>query len=216
MPTAHIYTFSRLVHAYPGNWEQLLASMEAGKQFAFSYYLPMREAVVLFCAKRGKDRDVIFQEMIARARNIGGVRGQKMARDNAHAFISFETVFYPKISRFRRNLLREQRTGCEFAGLTLEGGPHFEAADHQGRKRHVFLHAANWSRDDLAAYLELLGIIIEGYYGGDSSTLWVFDLRNGKEIKWQSSSRVRNRCSGAAKLYARLISAIENPEQIEP
>lgn len=214
MPTAHIYTFSRLVHAYPGNWEKLLASMEAEKRIAFSYYLPMREAVVLFCAKRGKDRDAIFRQMVARARQLGGVRGPKVARDNAEAFASFEAAFYPKISKFRRDLLREKRTGCEFEGLTLEGGPHFEALDQKGRKRHVYLHASNWSRDDLAAYLELLGIVIEDSYGGDSSSLWVFDLKNGKEIKWQSSSRVRNRCTGAAKLYTRLVKAMENPEGV--
>jgi hypothetical protein len=214
MPTAHIYTFSRLVHAYPGNWEKLLASMESEKQIAYGYYLPMREAVVLFCARRGKDRDLIFRQMVSRARNMGGMRGPKMAEDNAEAFIGFETAFYPKIAKFRRDLLREQRTGCEFEGLTLEGGPHFEAVDQRGKKRHVFLHASKWSHDDLAAYLELLGIVIEHEYGGDSSSLWVFDLKSGKEIKWRSSSRVRNRCVGAARLYARLIRAMENPEDI--
>jgi hypothetical protein len=214
MPTAHIYTFSRLVHAYPGKWEKLLASMESEKQIAYGYYLPMREAVVLYCARRGKDRGVIFQNMVARARSMGGVRGPKMAKDNADAFINFEAAFYPKISKFRRDLLREQRTGCDFEGLTLEGGPHFEAVDHEGRKRYVFLHAAKWSRDDLAAYLELLGIIVENSFGGDSSSLWVLNLKTGKEIKWRSSPRVRSRCEGAAKLYTRLVKAMENPDDI--
>jgi len=59
-----------------------------------------------------------------------------------------------------------------------------------------------------------LGIVIEDAYGGDSSSLWVFNLRTGKEIKWRSSSRVRNRCEGAAKLYARLVKAMENPDDI--
>jgi hypothetical protein len=211
MPTTHIYTFSRLVHAYPGSWEKLLASMESEKQIAYSYYLPMREAIVLFCEKRGKDRDAIFQHMVDRARKMGGARGPRMAKDNAEAFINFEGAFYPKISRFRRSLLREQRTGCEFEGLILEGGPHFEAVDQRGRKRQVFLHAAKWSRNDLAAYLELLGIVIEDSYGGDNTSLWVSDLKNGREIKWRSSSRVRNRCSGAAKLYMRLVKGHGKP-----
>jgi hypothetical protein len=214
MPTAHIYTFSRLVHAYPGNWEKLLVSMESEKQIAYGYYLPMREAIVLFCAKRGKDRDVIYEDMVSRARRMGGVRGPKVARDNANAFINFEAAFYPKIAKFRRDLLREQNTGCAFEGLTLDGGPHFEAVDQKGRKRHVFLYAANWSHDNLAAYLELLGIIVEESYGGDSSSLWVFNLKNGREIKWRSSSRVRNRCQGAARLYTRLVKAMQNPDEI--
>lgn len=211
MPTAHIYTFSRLVHALPGNWENLLASMEADKIHAFSYYLPMREAVVMLCAKQGKGREQIYRDMVSRARTMGGVRGQRMASANAAAFNTFEDVFYPKISKFRRNLLRDKRPEFEFEGLTLEGGPHFEVVDKHGKKRHVFLHAAKWSSDDLAAYLELLGIVIEGCYGGDSSSMWVLDLRNGKEIKWKPKARVRNRCKGAAKLYARLVRAMESP-----
>lgn len=212
MPTAHIYPFSRLVHASPRSWEQLLASLEEGKSFAFSYYLPMREAVVEFCAARGRGRDAIVQKMLARARAVGGARGQRVAKDNADAFNNFEAVFYPKIARYRRHFLRQKQAGCEFEGLTLEGAPHFEVTDHQGRKRHVFLHAADWSRKDLLAYLELLGIIVEECYGGDSSSMFVLDLKRGREVRWHPSPRIRKRCGDAAKLYGRLIRAVENPE----
>lgn len=215
MPVAHIYTFSRLVHAYPGDWEQLLASMEQGKQFAFGYYLPMREAVAKFCARRGHGREAIAEEMVARAQIMGGVRGDKIAHDNDDAFNAFADVFYPKIAKFRRNLLREQRTGCKFEGLTLEGAPHLEVIDQSGKKRHIFLHAANWEKEDLDAYLELLGIVIQARYGGDSSSLWALDLRHGKEIKWQSKARIRKRCANAAKLYLRFVRAVEDPSSAE-
>lgn len=143
---------------------------------------------------------------------MGGVRGNKIAQDNDDAFSTFADVFYPKIAKFRRNLLREQRTGCELEGLTLEGAPHLEVVDQAGKKRHIFLHAANWRKEDLDAYLELLGIVIEARYGGDSSSLWALDLRRGKEIKWRPSVRVRKRCANAAKLYVRLRRALEDPE----
>lgn len=100
MPVAHIYTFSRLVHAYPGDWEQLLASMEEGKQFAFGYYLPMREAVVRFCDRRGHGREDIVRQMVARARVMGGARGRRIAQHNDDAFSAFADVFYPKIAKF--------------------------------------------------------------------------------------------------------------------
>jgi len=186
--------------------------MDEGKQFAFSYYLPMREAVVRFCKGHGQNRDAIVRE-IARARDAGGVRGDRIARDNSEAFGVFVDNFYPKVSRLRRDLLRQQRTGCQLEGLTLEGGPHLEVTDVEGQKRHVFLHAANWSKKDLDAYLELLGVIIEACYGGDRSSLWALDLKKGKEIKWRSSPRVRKRCRDAAKLYVRLICTVENPEE---
>jgi hypothetical protein len=76
----------------------------------------------------------------------------------------------------------------------------------------VFLHAANWSKKDLNAYLELLGIIVEASYGGDNQSLWILDLKNGKEVKWRPSVQVRNRCKGAARLYARIIRTMEDPE----
>jgi len=207
MTTAHIYTLSRLVHAGPRSWEQLLASIEEGKSYAFSYYLPMREAVAHFCASRGQRRDQIVREMIARARASGGIRRANRTKDNLDAFETFEEVFFPEIDRFRKNFLHEKQPGCEFEGLTLQGAPHFEVVDSDGRKRHVFLHAAkNWSREDLLAYLELLGIVIEKNYGGDSRSLWVMDLKAGEEIRWRSSARVRKNCRAAARLYGRLIS----------
>jgi hypothetical protein len=186
--------------------------MEEGKPYAFSYYLPMREAVVQYCANRGRDRDTILRLMVARAQATGGARGRKIAQDNAHAFNNFVDVFYPHITRFRRDLLRQQRTGCEFEGLELEGGPHIEVNDSNGKKRYVFLHAANWSKPDLLAYLELLSVIIEAVYATDRSSLWVLGLRDGREIKWRPSAQVKKRCRGAAKLYARFIRTMENPE----
>jgi hypothetical protein len=212
MPTAHIYPLSRLVHAAPGAWQRQLAEIEEGSSFAFSYYLPMREAVVRFCATRGQDRDAIMQEMTARARENGGRRWANRLRDNTHAFNCFETEFFPRIGRFRRSYLRERQDGCEFEGLTLRGAPHLAVTDTDGRMRHVFLHAAKWSADDLAAYLELLGIIIDEDYGGDTSSLWVMDLRAGEDVRWRSSSRIRRRCSDTARLYVRLVNAMGNED----
>lgn len=213
MPSAHIFPLSRLVYSSPVSWERQLESIEEGKPFAFSYYLPMREAVVAYCAARGQGREQIVQNMIARARAAGGVRGPKVARANLEAFNTFEAVFLPQVARYRRNFLRGKHHSSEFEGLTIEGAPHFEVTDRRGKKRNVFLHAASWSSKELLAYLELLGIIVEEHYGGDSSSIWVLDLKHGREIKWRSSSRVRNRCRAAAKLYARIIGSMESPEE---
>lgn len=211
MTRAHIYPLSRLVHAPARDWERLLSSIEEGKEFAFSYYLPMREAVVKYCASRGQHRGNIVAEMLARARAAGGARGASVARGNLGAFECFQEAFYPRIARFRRDFLRGRRPRCQFEGLALEGAPHLEVIDDNGRKRHIFLHAAEWSRDDLLAYLELLGIVIEQRYGGDPKSLWVQDLRSGEDIGWRPSARLRKRCQDAAKLYTRLTNAMGNP-----
>lgn len=90
------------------------------------------------------------------------------------------------------------------------GAPHMEVIDRDGEDRYVFLHPSEWSQDDLKAYLELLSIVVEHCYGADSSKIWALDLRNGVEIKWRSSSRIRRRCESAAKLYGRLIRLLED------
>ena len=160
MPDAHIYPLSRLVHAGPRAWQRLLTEIEEGSSYAFSYYLPMREAVVQFCASRGQGREQIVREMTARARvNAGFGRGNRL-RDNTNAFETFEEVFYPATRRFRRSLLHERQDGCDFEGVTLLGAPHFEVDDSACRRRYAFLHAARWPADDLAAYLELLAIVV--------------------------------------------------------
>lgn len=209
MPQVHIYPLSRLVHASASNWERVLSSIEEGKTRAFSYYLPMREAVVRFCETRGADRDTIIADMIARARQMGGARGPRIAKANQEAFEAFEATFFPQISEYRRHFLRDQQSGCQYAGLTLIGAPHVQVTDSKGRERYAFLHASDWKSNDLAAYLELLGVIVQKSFGADPASLWVWDLKRGKEIKWRPSSRVRRRCEGAARLYARLIRALE-------
>src|SRR5690348_5329631 len=149
MPAAHIYPLSRLVHAGPRAWQRLLTEIEEGSSYAFSYYLPMREAVAQLCASRGRDRNAIVQEMMARAQENRGLRWANRLRDNTNAFDIFETEFFPRIARFRRSYLRDRQEGYDFEGLTLYGAPHLAVTDTDGRTRHVFLHAARWSPDDL-------------------------------------------------------------------
>jgi hypothetical protein len=209
MTAVHIYRLSRLVNALPGSWEQMLESIEANTSFASRYYQPMREAVLQFCSSHGQNKRQIVNIMTAKARTNVKTYGPKMVTANIDAFEVFETEFYPNISKFRRSFLNQRRNGCDLAGVKLHGGPHFEVTDHNGRKRYVFLHAADWADKDLKAYLELLGYIIEKDLGADSSALWVMDLKHAKEVKWKPSSRVLKRCQDAAKHYARFVNTME-------
>jgi|SRR5690348_5282608 len=209
-PVVHVYPLSRLVHAPASRWESLLKSIEEGKTRAFRYYLPLREAVVLFCSKGGKDRDQIVSGMVARARSAGGSRGAKVAKDNDDAFRVFESSFYPRIKAYKGDFLRESQTGHPFEGVTLVGSPHFEVLDQGGADRYVFLYPAGWERDEINAYLELLSIIVQKRFGKPPESLWCMNLRTGRDEKWKSSARVRKRCENAARLYARLINAMES------
>jgi hypothetical protein len=215
MPNAHIYPLSRLVHAGPRAWQRLLTEIEEGSSYASRYYLPMREAVVRLFAYRNQDTNRALRELRTQIRNSGGARWENRLRDNVRAFESFQTNFAPRIVRFRRSFLHQRNRGCRFEGLDLNGGPHFEVVGPDQRMRHVFLHAAKWSSQDLAAYLELLGVIIEADYGGDPESLWVMDLREGEDIIWRPSIRMRRRCSDAARLYVRFVNAMGNNEPLD-
>ena len=76
----HILPLSKLVHASPTKWEKLLREIEEGKVRAYKYYLPLREAITMFCRKGGHDRDRIVAQMVARARANGGKRGDDCSR----------------------------------------------------------------------------------------------------------------------------------------
>jgi len=52
-PAVHIYTLSRLVHAPAGRWERKIDEIEKGRDKAYAYYQPMREAVIAYCAAKG-------------------------------------------------------------------------------------------------------------------------------------------------------------------
>ena len=204
----HIYPLSRLVNAPASKWERLIESIEEGKLRAFSYYLPMREGVVLFCARDGKGFDTILADLIRRAREMGGVRGDEIAVDNEAAFRVFVETFYPKIGKFKRDCLREGQDGVAFQGILLLGAPHFIATDRDGQTRYVFLLSAKWSRRDLKAYLALLSVVVEKQYNGTAKQIWCMDLKSGKTIPFTASTRVRNQCADSAKHYARLASVM--------
>lgn len=207
-PQVHIYPISRLVRAPATEWMNKIKSIEEGKEYAYSYYLPMREGIVSFCQKRGKGRTAIVQAMIRRASHGGGRRQIKAVNDNVAAFGVFETNFYPRIKKFQRSFLKERQTGVEFQEVTLIGGPHFLVTDRDNKDRYVFLHAAQWDQENLKTYLELLSIIVDEKFDSSGEDIWCMNLRSGKDEKWRRSTRLRNQCIRAAQLYARLVNAI--------
>ncbi|MBZ5513718.1 MAG: hypothetical protein LAN62_02520 [Acidobacteriia bacterium] len=206
----HIYPLSRLVHAQPVGWEDLLNSIEEGKEYAFGWYQPLREAVVSYCQAKGAGRDTIVRIMRSRALSMWGSRGPEVAKANEDAFDKFETLFYPRIRRFQRNLLRDAQKSVNFEGLQLTGAPHFQVIDENDKERYVFLLAAKWKTKDLKAYLELLSIIVQQRFRKPSQTIWCMDLRTGKDFKWSGSSkRMRAKCAKAARLYRRFERTAE-------
>lgn len=203
-PTIHIYPLSRLVNAPAGSWVKLMRQIEEGKRQAFSYYWPMREAAVQYCARSGRDYERIRSQMFRRAGEIPCSPNQDICGDNDKAFQSFVNKFYPRITKFKPALLRENDAGVLFEGVTLSGVPHFIAQDQYGNTRYVFLYASNWPSVQPKTYLELLTIIVEKKYTGTASHIWCMDLRRGKDFKFKSSTRLLTRCSDAARLFAQL------------
>ena len=212
-PRVHILPLSKLVHASPAGWEKLLRDVEDGKVRAFKYYLPLREAAIKLCRKKGNERDRILAQMITRARSSGGRLGDRIASDNEKAFRVFEEVFFPRIRRFKRDFLRDGHPGVTFAdAVTIFGHPHLEVIDDSGQERLVVLHAAEWKPDELRAYLDLLSVIVEKRFGRDASSIWCMNLRRGTEERVSTSRRLRTKCENAAKLYGRLISAMTSED----
>ena len=209
-PSVHIYPLSRLVHASPSVWLSQLRAIEENKLFANRYYSPLRDGVVSYCRNGGRRRDHILSHIRAQASLVTAPRGNP-ERDNVAAFQVFVDAFYPKLQGFGKSYLHEDSTGWPFQGVDLLGAPHFTATDSNGRGRYVYLHASKWDDDDLKAYLELLSIIIEGKFHSAPETLWCMDLRNGRDLRWHSSSRVRSKCANATNLYARLVKTLSSP-----
>ena len=208
----HIYPLSRLVHASAGSWESQLRTIEEGKVHAYRYYLPLREAVVAYCRSRGKKLNPILHQLSVSASAVTANRGANPADDNRAAFDVFVGSFYRRIGQFAQSFLREDaKQGCAFEGVRLSGLPHFSATDVKGDMRYIYLHASKWGDDDLKAYLELLSVIVGDKFNAPPSAIWCMDLRSGKDYRWKSSPRMHTRCVNAARLYARLIEAMQSP-----
>jgi hypothetical protein len=206
-PAVHIYTLSRLVHAPAGGWERKIEEIEEGRDKAYAYYQPMREAVIAYCAAKGEGRERIVSRMLADARSQPRGRGQDPEGDNLRAFETFEARCYPKIGSFVCSLLRKpQGLGVPLEGILLQGTPHFQVTDKDGETRYVFLHPSNWTKESLKAYLELLSFVVEATFGAPATSIWHMNLRSGRVSKYGSSKRIRQRCVDAARHYARVFA----------
>jgi hypothetical protein len=207
IPIVHIYTLSRLVHAPAGGWERKIEEIEEGRDKAYSYYQPMREAVIAYCAAEGRGREKIVSRMLADARGKPHGHGQDPEADNLRTFETFEASCYPKIGSFVRSLIRmPQGMGVPLEGVLLQGTPHFQATDKEGETRYVFLHPSNWTEENLKAYLELLSFIVEATFDAPATSIWHMNLRSGRVSKYGSRKRIRQRCVDAARLYARVFA----------
>jgi hypothetical protein len=207
-PGVHIYTLSRLVYAPAAEWERRIREIEKGRKKAYAYYQPMREAIVAYCAASGKGMDRIVARMLTQARDQPRSRGQKPEADNLNAFEVFVARCYPKIGKFVRGLLRKPHgLGVSFEGVSLHGTPHLEVTDANGEAHYVFLHASEWKEDQIKAYLELLGVVVEKTFGSQGDSIWHMNLRSGSVATHRSSKRVRRRCADAAHHYGRIFGA---------
>lgn len=200
-PSAHIYTLSRLVLSPAAGWEKQIAAIEAGRKLASKYYLPLREAVVKFCAADGQGADEIIKELRRRAEQMTNLVA---AVNNESAFVSFTTQFYPKMGTFKKSHLQEVQDEVILEGLGLRGTPHFSVLDQKGETRYVFLYASKWKPTELSSYLHLLTTIIEGRYGATADQLWCMDLRAGETTKFKKGIRLSSQCAAAARHYVRL------------
>jgi hypothetical protein len=207
-PAVHIYPLSRLVHASAGSWESQLRAIEENKLFANRYYAPLRAGVIAYCRKGTPKYEQTLGFVTRQASLVKAPRGSDPVKDNVAAFSTFVNKFHTRIGTFGQSFLRDELKGSAFEGVRLLGLPHFSVADSNGRNRYVYLHASKWSDDDTKAYLELLSIVVQDRFGAGPDSLWCMDLRTGCDLRWRNSAQVRRRCANAARLYARLISAL--------
>jgi hypothetical protein len=215
-PSVHIYTLSHLVNARVGGWERMIEDLERGRRSAYAYYQPVREAVVTYCARGGQRREEVVARMIQHARQQPRGRGQDPERDNLAAFEIFESACYPRVGQFVRSLLRQpQAGGVFFSGVWLTGAPHLHVKDKRGRDRYVFLRASLWNEDNLKAYMELLGVVVENTFGAGPENIWHMDLRSGRVTRHRPSKRVRANCVDAARHFARVL-ADRGPLRLRP
>lgn len=202
--TIHLYPMSRLVNAPASKWERLIEALEEGKNKAYAYYLPFRETAVAYASLATKDAANLRSLLYSRAVQMGT---KKMADDNVRAFDVFVNNCAGKLGRFKRSLLRDESVAVDLQGIGVSGNAHF-AAERTGAEEFVFLLAADWTPDDLQAYLEILSMILSRRYGRNLQIVCA-DARNGKVSKFKSRTRMRKRCEDALKHYARVANSLK-------
>lgn len=177
----NIHAVSKLVRRPPSLWMSTLRSMERGREIMRSHYAPLREAIVAELERPGSGEERLHTAWEQVPEPLTPSQASVRRRSFA-AFHTFLDVFRPRIARLLESYLGEdyQPEPVEFRGHKLEGRFHMAVETPRGETRYVYLHASEWSREQIDAFLELLAVIAEKRHGADRSAVWFFDLPTGE------------------------------------
>lgn len=186
----NIHAVSKLVRRPPSLWMSTLRNMERGRDFMRSHYAPLREAIVAELQRPGTGEELLhtaWEQMPGPPiPSQTSVHNRSVAA--FHAFLDF---FRPAIGRLVESYVSEdyQPEPVEFCGHQLEGRFHLAVETPRGETKYVYLHASEWSSEQIEAFLELLVVIAEKRHGADRSAVWFFDLPTGEIVKPRKTFR---------------------------
>lgn len=197
-PRVHIYLLSRLAFADVTEWRRIIKQLQEGRKSIYWSYKPLRMGAYQLAANRdtGGTR-AIYSDVAHLAEKAGGQRCRKA---NLAALEVFERFFMPNINKAERSFMEGIERPVDFGPMQLIGGPHFSVLDDRNRKRYVYLHPSRWKEEEVAAFCELLTVIVEGRFNSEAASLWFLDLRAQRRHPWTASRKlVRRKCLTAAE-----------------
>lgn len=168
-------------------------------------YRPLREGAYQMAGEGRKDMASIYSAVAELSEKAGGVRCRKA---NLSALQVFEESFLPDIAGARSNFMSGSERAVDFGKVQLIGGPHFSVLDAKGQEEYVYLHPSQWTDEQIAAFCELLTLVLERRYNSGARNLWFLDLREGERVPWPRSKKlIRRKCERAAEFLLALQDA---------
>lgn len=165
----------------------------------------MREGAFRMAAEKEANFKPLYGEVANLAQKAGGDRCRKA---NLNALQTFENSFLPQINTANSNFMLGRETPVDFGEVQLIGGPHFSVNDSSDREKYVYLHPSRWKNQEVAAFCELLTVVVEKRFDSSARDVWFLDLREANRIMWGNSRKlIRRKCEKAAELLVALQAA---------
>jgi hypothetical protein len=205
----HIYLISRLHGKTPTTWERTLRELEKARSVMLAQYAPLRHAILQEVTHTGSGQQVLDRGLAGMSTKPGQ---QTVVRKSQDAFDVFCVLVKPRVKSLVEDYLRPSYAPApvQFAGEDLEGRFHAAIDDEEGTRRHVYLHAASWTEEEVIAFVELLSIVAEQRHGSAREAVWFVDLTRGRIVyPPKNYKRLRQGLGKTVALLGRLTKAAQ-------
>ncbi|MEI7577898.1 MAG: hypothetical protein WCK51_13470 [Armatimonadota bacterium] len=184
-------------------WERKIRELEEEKKYRVLEYLPIRKAIISELETPGSGKAVLVEELDGYNSGFSTDSMIKTMKDGFNLFMSKNRKVFTGI--YSENVRNSNPYRIRLGGGEVKVTLHAEVEHSRYGRKRLFIYSSQYSRPEVNALQELLGMVAEQRDNGTAEDVLWLDLRAGTVSKLKSRSSVRANLVDTVNLYNKLF-----------